>query len=731
MAYDSSERGTTENDSDYGHEIKVRWGVAPRLLLAFCGITLMSVLIALVGDSGLRDSRRTLQASRESFDRVSVLLEDTTRSLDDTSAIIASAGTALDTTVNTMKETSNRINNLNSIDLPAVIAIGSIREALTAVAVGERTLLMRQLYNKEIREEQRSAISGAFARADAALRSFAAIEPQMTRDKRDAWKEFLDSWNAWKTVHEKLMDEFDGIDAMLADRVRGGFEFEEVAKRAFDLAFGDGQTARDTVNRKLDAVVTLISDSARDSAGVASADTQNATDDAITAKESMTNATSQIGGFKNQMGNVNALAKETADATKASIDTADQARWFFILCLAVGFVASVILALWQTRYLSRPIRYAAEQMGLLARGKIDRDVMSGYVGRYDEIGALARSVAYLLQSQREEVRIADDMASGDFSGSVRLRSEEDQLGRALSQMMRLTHDALTRVNRHVQQVTEGAEAISTVSQSLSVGAIESASALVEISSSTTRIGEQTHQNAKSATRANEFAISSREVAERGYAAVEEMVTSMQEIQSSSARIAQIVKLIDDIAFQTNLLALNAAVEAARAGRQGKGFSVVAGEVRNLASRSAKAARETAALVEDTVKRVENGAAIAMRTDEAFKEILDNAQQTTKLYGEIAASSQEQSKSIDQIVSGLSQIDNSTQQNSRYASQTAKAAQALSRHAGELRQMMVRFQLQDGKRRDAAPDGRMLPGGGVFADPAAGAAGTRYIGYDRE
>ncbi len=695
MANVLNEGRRLESGIDSGRHARIRWGgVAAGLFLGFCGVTLMTAMVAYVGDRGLRDSRRTLQTSFDSFNRVSALLEDSAKSLDATGASIEKARLTIDNTVATMSETATRVNNLNSLDLPAVIAIGAIREALTAVAVGERTLLMRQLYSPEIRSHQRAAIADAFIRADAALAGFTAIEGRLAPEKRQAWQEFLKSWKDWSTVHARLMGEYDKIDEMLALRMRGGFEFEEVAKRAFDIAFGEGQAARDSVNRKLDAVVTLISDSTRESAQVAGRDTTNATADAVAAKEGMTNATARIEDSKNQMSRLNDQVKGATSATRASIGTAERVRWYFLICSVLGFAVSFLLALWQTRYLSRPIRRAAEQMVYLAEGKIDRDIMQDYVRRSDEIGALARSVGDMLRSQREEVGVAGEMASGDFSGSVSLRSAEDRLGRALSEMMRITHDALTRVNRHVEQVTDGAQAISAASQSLSVGATQSAQALVEISSSTTRLGEQTHRNAKNAARANEFAISSRQVAERGYTAVEEMVASMREIQASSAKIAQIVKLIDDIAFQTNLLALNAAVEAARAGRQGKGFSVVAEEVRNLASRSAKAARETATLVEDTVKRVENGAAIAMRTDEAFKEILENAQQTTQLYGEIAAASQEQSKNIDQIVAGLAQIDDSTQQNSRYASQTATAAQALSRQSGELRQMMSRFQLQD-------------------------------------
>jgi methyl-accepting chemotaxis protein len=468
-----------------------------------------------------------------------------------------------------------------------------------------------------------------------------------------------------------------------------------VAKRAFDIAFGEGQTARDDVNRCLDAVVTLISNTTQVSATAVGDDTHSATRKAVTAKDSMDYAVAQMDEFRAQLATVNREVTDTSAATRASIENASRTRGYLLVCSLFGLAVSVGLALWQTRYLSLPIRLAAKQMDLIAQGKIDRDIMREYVARPDEIGGLARSIGAVLASQREEVHVAGDMAAGNFSGAVRLRSGEDQLGRALSEMMRLTHDALVRVNRHVEQVTDGADDISRASQSLSAEAQKSAATLVEISASTTQIGEQTHSNAKSATQASDFANASREIAEQGYSAVQEMVSSMREIQASSAQIARIVKLIDDIAFQTNLLALNAAVEAARAGRQGKGFSVVAEEVRNLATRSAKATQETAALVHDTLECVNTGVALAQRTDESFKAILNYVQRSTGLYSEIAAASQEQSRGIDQIIFSLAQIDHSTRQNSEYATQMAKAAQTLSRQTGELGQMMVRFQLHGG------------------------------------
>ncbi|GEM_PF-1296581 len=692
---------TTNNQSPPERKYGVRWGVARRLFLAFCGVTLMTVLVAVVAHNGLHDSRETLGTSLDSFEKVSALLEETNTSLANAGSIIKSTGMTLDTAVSTMEETSNRVNTLNSLDLPAVIAIGTIREALTAVAVGERTLLMRQLYDMDIRDQQRVAIANAFQRGDLALSTFSTLMSSLTSDKQDAWQQFLDSWIEWKSVHDQLMDQFDQIDGMLRERKRGGFEFEEVAKNAFDIAFGEGQTAREEVNRRLDAVVNLISSSTRESARIASEETQVAAADAIAAKNGMSDATRQIESITDQMAVLNDQVKDTTDAAKTSIVHTDRATLLFLACCVLGLAVSIVLALWQTRYISQPIRLAARQMNLLAKGNIDMAFLKDYAERKDEIGVLARSVGDMLDAQREIVCVAGEMALGDFSGSVSVRSEDDKLGRALSDMMKITHDALVQVNAHVKQVSSGAGDITTVSQSLSEGAVASSTALVQIYASTTQIGDQTHRNAQNASSANEFAISSREVAENGYTAVEEMVASMQEIQSSSKQIAQIVKLIDDIAFQTNLLALNAAVEAARAGRQGKGFSVVAEEVRNLAARSATAAKQTASLVEDTVQRVENGAAIALRTDAAFKEILENAQRTADLYREIAQASHDQSKSIDQIATSLGQIDHTTQQNTQYASQTASAARSLYIQSDELRNMMERFQLQKTESRQSA------------------------------
>lgn len=211
------------------------------------------------------------------------------------------------------------------------------------------------------------------------------------------------------------------------------------------------------------------------------------------------------------------------------------------------------------------------------------------------------------------------------------------------------------------------------------------------------IASQTKQNAENASHANKLAGEAKEYAERGNQQVGEMVAAMKEISESSRNISKIIKVIDEIAFQTNLLALNAAVEAARAGKHGKGFAVVAEEVRNLAARSAKAAKETAEMIEGAVKKIEDGTAMADRTAEALTQIVSAATKVTDLVAEIAAASNEQAQGVSQITQGLSQIDQVTQQNTAHAEESASAAEELSSQAMLLQQLISSFKLAEDKK----------------------------------
>ncbi len=320
------------------------------------------------------------------------------------------------------------------------------------------------------------------------------------------------------------------------------------------------------------------------------------------------------------------------------------------------------------------------------------EVMECDQDRGDEIGKIAKALAALVRQQVDEIHLATCLAGGLWDQELSLRSDKDELGKAFGTMIKQINSALYSAKLAAEEVDQGAVQISAASQSLSQGATETAASLEEISSSITEIGGQTKANAENASQANILATQTKKAAETGNSKMGEMMGAMTAIQESSKQIAKIIKVIDDIAFQTNLLALNAAVEAARAGRHGKGFAVVAEEVRNLASRSARAARETSEMIESSITKVTSGHDIAISTEASLQEIVSSSVKVADLVGEIAAASNEQAQGIHEIAQGLEQIDKVTQQTTASAEQTAAASEELSGQARELNALLAKFKL---------------------------------------
>jgi methyl-accepting chemotaxis protein len=378
---------------------------------------------------------------------------------------------------------------------------------------------------------------------------------------------------------------------------------------------------------------------------------------------------------------------------------AERVLWAVII---LSLAAAVGLGLWLAALIARPLQRATRSLTQMAEtGEVGARLA---ITSRDEVGELARAFDRLADVLESRAREAEAVAAGDLTIHVEAASERDRLGLAFRTMTAALQRVVQQIRDTTDQVNQGAQEVSDASQALSQGATEQASSLEEITSSLTEIGSQSKANAENAGRANQLVAGTRKSAEQGNQDMGAMVSAIQQITTSSNQIAKVIKVIDDIAFQTNLLALNAVVEAARAGKHGKGFAVVAEEVRSLAGRSAKAARETADMIEASGKNVESGLAVAQASSESFGRIAADVIETADLIGEIAAASSEQAQGIAQLSAGLSQIDQVTQRNTASAEQTAAASTQLSSSAGRVRDLLRRFRLaQEGTSGAALED----------------------------
>ena len=330
---------------------------------------------------------------------------------------------------------------------------------------------------------------------------------------------------------------------------------------------------------------------------------------------------------------------------------------------------------------------------IAAEGNTRIDVPQALTRRWDEIGDITRSIESVLKDYRSLDVITDKLAEGDWQITVEAKSPEDTLNLGLAKMLDQVNDTLSKINDSVGQVATGAGEVTNAAQSLSDGSQRAAASLEEITASMNEISSQTKKNAESAGQARDLALQTDKVAADGQKAMQNMVAAMDKITKNSSEIQRVIKVIDDIAFQTNLLALNAAVEAARAGQHGKGFAVVAEEVRNLASRSAKAAQETSELIANSGAEIERGGEIASHTAEVLNTIVEQIKKTTDIVAGIAVASDEQAQGVGQVTVGLQQIDSVTQQNTAAAEESASAANEMSSMSSTLKNLVAQFKLR--------------------------------------
>jgi methyl-accepting chemotaxis protein len=295
------------------------------------------------------------------------------------------------------------------------------------------------------------------------------------------------------------------------------------------------------------------------------------------------------------------------------------------------------------------------------------------------------------------VGVAEKVADGYLDVEINSSSKDEigLLAGAFQKMTEKLNDVMFHISMASEQVSSGATQLSDSSMELASGATQQASAIEELSASIEEISSQTKLNAENAKNANSITSAAKVSAVEGNQRMLEMLKAMEEINDASANISRIIKVIDDIAFQTNILALNAAVEAARAGQHGKGFAVVAEEVRNLAARSANAAKETTAMIEGSVKKVEGGTKIAQETADALEKIVRGITEVAELIGHINVASNEQALGIEQINQGIMQVSTVVQTNSATSEESAAASEELASQAVLLEEQVSKFKLKKG------------------------------------
>ncbi|SEA23481.1 methyl-accepting chemotaxis sensory transducer [Desulfuromusa kysingii] len=386
------------------------------------------------------------------------------------------------------------------------------------------------------------------------------------------------------------------------------------------------------------------------------------------------------------------------------ISSAESTRTAIITIGVMALLLGITVAIFITRAITIPIRKGLWLTEEIAQGDLSHRLN---LQQKDEIGQLGRALDTMADSLSQSACVAEAIAEGDLSQEIRVASPRDQLGNALKTMLAGLREMVGGIQIAGEQIASGSGQVADASQALSQGATESASSLEQVSASMNEMTGQVRSSAENATVANQLANESKQAAEKGNQQMSEMVNAMDEINAAGQNISKIIKVIDEIAFQTNLLALNAAVEAARAGQHGKGFAVVAEEVRNLAARSAKAAEETAELIEGSVALTDRGAQTAQQTAAGLDEIVNGTTKVADLLKEISTAANEQAQGISEVTTGLAQIDQVTQQNTATAEESAAAAEELSSQASQLREMLNKFILEsNGSSHRCAKESRI-------------------------
>ena len=408
-----------------------------------------------------------------------------------------------------------------------------------------------------------------------------------------------------------------------------------------------------------------------------------------------------IATITNGLAAAAAFNDEAAKAQNAEND----AMFRRLLTIIIVLIAAVlIISLFITFYISGAISKPLSVLsGFMTRaggtGDIvirpaDMKIIEEYSKYRDETGRCIAGAASFIE---HVTNIASDLqivAGGDLTVEIELLSDDDTMGKSLKHMIENLGHMFGEIHVSTAQVSTGTKQIADGAQSLAQGTTEQAASVEQLSSSISEIAQKTKENAGMAMHAATLANTIKQNAEKGSFQMDEMMAAVREINQASESISKVIKVIDDIAFQTNILALNAAVEAARAGQHGKGFAVVAEEVRNLAAKSAEAAKDTGELIANSIEKAELGSRIANDTAASLTEIVTGINESSRIVEDIASSSEQQSIGIVHINQGIDQVAQVVQQNSATAEQSAAASEEMSSQSDMLENLISNFKVKE-------------------------------------
>lgn len=603
---------------------------------------------------------------------------------------------------------NKNIREIAGVRLPSITSLSIINEAQTAVQRAERSMLIPEVSkNEKERDNHSKQAEDALKRAEMAWKIYEPL-PQ-TKEEEKLWKQYVPLWEQWKGLHNQVVT-----------LVKSGKRDE-----AMVLSTGRAREAFNESEKLLGEILSLNNK-------VAMEEDKNASDSAASAKTILiiVGVTGVLLGLGTNLFIRRITLKQLGEDPAYVAEIAAK--------VSVGDVSmeidtkgkdekSLIVAM---RNMVETIRHLVADVGTLSKAAVEgklatradatkhqgdfQKIVQGVNDTLDAVIGPINEAAEVLAATAEK-----DMTKrvkGDYKGQLA------ELKENINQAIENLDQTLGQVTEAVDQVMSGGNQISSGSQSLAEGANEQASSLEEISSSLEEMSSMTKQNAENANQAKGLAETARLSAVKGNEAMKRMEAAIQQIKASSDQTAKIVKTIDEIAFQTNLLALNAAVEAARAGEAGMGFAVVAEEVRNLAQRSAEAAKNTANMIEESVKNAEGGVKITEEVAKTLAEIVEGSGKVNMLVAEIAAASSEQAKGIEQVNVGVVQMNKVTQLNAANSEESAAAAEELSGQATELGSLVRSFVLSTNGGTGMV---RQAAGRSVMEPKAAQAHGVRH------